>query len=170
LVTISDLRTAIENLDFALQLEKVCMMFRRTSLRAGNDGGRPAPRPAEALGLIRELFAVEQQAREIPCADRLALQQVQSLPVVQRLHGKLLEWKQQLLPKHPIAEAIGYVLNQWQPLRAFLSDGAIPIHNNLTEQQMKRVALELPVRRQPAWRPDCCDSQFVHQHLQTPRD
>ena len=40
-----------------------------------------------------------------------------------------------------MAEAIGYVLNQWKPLTAFLSDGAIPIHNNLTEQQMKRIAL-----------------------------
>jgi transposase len=96
---------------------------------------------AEALRLIGELFAIEQQARKMSCADRLALRQVQSLPVVQRLNGKLLEWKQQLLPKHPMAEAIGYGLNQWQPLTAFLSDGAIPIHNNLTEQQMKRIAL-----------------------------
>jgi transposase len=96
---------------------------------------------AEALGLIGKLFAIEQQAREMSCADRLALRQVQSLPVVERLNGKLLEWKQHLLPKHPMAEAIGYLLNQWQPLTAFLSDGAIPIHNNLTEQQMKRIAL-----------------------------
>src|SRR6202034_2877427 len=62
-------------------------------------------------------------------ADRLALRQVQSLPVMEQLHGRLLTWKQQLLPKHPMAEAIGYVLNQWKPLTAFLSDGAIPIHS-----------------------------------------
>jgi transposase len=96
---------------------------------------------AEALGLIGELFAIEQRAREMSCDDRLALRQVQSRPVVERLNGELLKWKQQLLPKHPMAEAIGYVLNQWQPLTAFLADGAIPIHNNLTEQQMKRIAL-----------------------------
>ena len=40
-----------------------------------------------------------------------------------------------------MAEAVGYVLNQWKPLTAFLSDGAVPIHNNLAEQQMKRIAL-----------------------------
>jgi hypothetical protein len=50
-------------------------------------------------------------------------------------------WKQQLLPKHPMAQAIGYTLNQWKELTLFLSDGAVPIHNNLAEQEMKRIAL-----------------------------
>ena len=40
-----------------------------------------------------------------------------------------------------MAQAIGYVLNQWQPLTVFTTDGAVPIHNNLAEQQMKRIAL-----------------------------
>ena len=40
-----------------------------------------------------------------------------------------------------MAEAIGYALNQWEPLTVFTTDGAIPIHNNLAEQQMKRIAL-----------------------------
>jgi transposase len=95
----------------------------------------------EALGVIGRLFAVEQQARDLSPVQRLALRQEQSLPVIGQLHQKLLAWKQQLLPRHPIAEAIGYVLNQWKPLTAFLADGAIPIHNNLAEQQMKRIAL-----------------------------
>jgi hypothetical protein len=40
-----------------------------------------------------------------------------------------------------MAEAIGYALNQWRELTLFLADGAVPIHNNLAEQQMKRIAL-----------------------------
>ena len=32
-------------------------------------------------------------------------------------------------------------LNQWKELTLFLSDPAVPIHNNLAEQQMKRIAL-----------------------------
>jgi len=40
-----------------------------------------------------------------------------------------------------MAEAIGYALNQWGPLTLFTTDGAVPIHNNLAEQQMKRIAL-----------------------------
>ena len=96
---------------------------------------------AEALTLIGRLFAVEQQARESSRPERLAARRQHSLPVVQQLHGRLLAWKQQLLPKHPTAQAVGYLLNQWRPLTAFLSDAAIAIHNNLAEQQMKRIAL-----------------------------
>jgi transposase len=96
---------------------------------------------AEALRLIGKLFAIEQEGKHLLGADRLALRQSHSLTVLQSLHDRLLGWKQELLPKHPMAEAIGYVLNQWQPLTAFATDGAIPIHNNLAEQQMKRIAL-----------------------------
>jgi transposase len=99
------------------------------------------PIAVEALGLIGQLFALEERAKPLSCADRLALRQAYSAAVLEQLHGKLLAWKQQLVPRHPMAEAIGYVLNQWGPLTAFLSDGAIPIHNNLAEQQMKRIAL-----------------------------
>ena len=96
---------------------------------------------AEALGLMGGLFAIEQRARTMNCADRLALRRQQSQPIIEQLQGKLFAWKQQLLPKHPMAQAIGYVFNQWSPLTVFLADGAVPIHNNLSEQQMKRIAL-----------------------------
>src|SRR3954468_931900 len=57
------------------------------------------------------------------------------------LGEKLAVWKESLLPKHPVSQAIGYVQNQWKPLTAFLADGAIAIHNNVAEQEMKRIAL-----------------------------
>jgi len=106
---------------------------------------------AEALGLIGRLFAIERgsgtgdcprpDAKDLSVPDRLALRQQQSLPVIGLLHERLLAWKQQLLPKHPMAQAVAYVLNQWGPLTAFLRDGAVPIHNNLAEQEMKRIAI-----------------------------
>jgi transposase len=53
----------------------------------------------------------------------------------------MLGWKTSLLPKHPMAEAIGYALHQWEPLNVFLADGAVPIDNNGAEREMKRVVL-----------------------------
>lgn len=96
-----------------------------------------------ALDLIGRLFAVERQAdREgLSPENRLALRQEKSVPVVEELHEKLTTWKSQLLPKHPMAGALGYIQNQWRPLTVFTRDGKIPIHNNLAEQQMKRMAL-----------------------------
>lgn len=46
------------------------------------------------------------------------------------LRQKLLTWKEQLLPKHPMAEAVNYTLGQWEELNVFCADGAVPIDNN----------------------------------------
>lgn len=71
----------------------------------------------------------------------LKLRQEQSAPVLAQLRKKLLEWKERLLPKHPMAEAIHYALGQWTELNVFCSDGAVPIDNNVSEREMKRVVL-----------------------------
>jgi len=95
----------------------------------------------EADGLVRVLYAVEREARDISVAERLQLRLAQSAPVLARLHEKLLLWKEQLLPKHPMAEAVNYALGQWQEPNVFCSDGAVAIDNNVSEREMKRVVL-----------------------------
>ena len=40
-----------------------------------------------------------------------------------------------------MAEAIHYALGQWSELNVFCSDGAVPIDNNVSEREMKRVVL-----------------------------
>jgi len=72
---------------------------------------------------------------------RLKLRREQSAPLLAQLHDRLLQWKQQLLPKHPMAEAINYALGQWNELNVFAADGAVPIDNNVSEREMKRVVL-----------------------------
>jgi len=106
------------------------------------DAEKTAPEIArEAVTFIGVLFAVEKQAQEISVAERLALRQAKSQPVLATLREKLLVWKEQLLPKHPMAEAVNYVLSQWAELNVFCSDGAVPLDNNVSEREMKRVVL-----------------------------
>jgi hypothetical protein len=93
------------------------------------------------LRLIKSLFDIEARAKGLSDSDRLDLRRAESQPIVDALHAIFVEQKAKLLPKHPMAEAIGYALNQWQELTLFTADGAVPIHNNLAEQQMKRIAL-----------------------------
>ncbi len=90
---------------------------------------------------IKSLFDIESRAKGLPDADRLDLRQAESQPIVDTLHALFLDQQAQLLPKHPMNQAIGYALNQWEPLTLFTTDGAVPLHNNLAEQQMKRIAL-----------------------------
>jgi transposase len=95
----------------------------------------------EAVELVRSLYTVERQAQELSAAERLQLRQSSSAPVLTGLREKLLSWKERLLPKHPMAEAVNYVLGQWEELNVFCSDGAVPIDNNVSEREMKRVVL-----------------------------
>jgi transposase len=95
----------------------------------------------EAVTLMDALFAVERQAKDVAVAERLELRQKQSAPILAELHRKLLIWKEQLLPKHPMADAVNYTLGQWEALTVFTTDGAVPIDNNVSEREMKRVVL-----------------------------
>jgi transposase len=106
------------------------------------DHEKAAPRVARAiLRLIKGLFDLEKRLKDLDAAERLRRRQAEAVPLLESLHALLVEQKAKLLPKHPLAEAIGYTLNQWRELTLFASDPAVPIHNNLAEQQMKRIAL-----------------------------
>jgi transposase len=61
--------------------------------------------------------------------------------VLVALWNKFLACKEQLRPKHPMAEAVNYTLGQWEELNVFCFDGAVPIDNNVSEREMKRVVL-----------------------------
>jgi transposase len=106
------------------------------------DAEKAAPEIArEAVVLLNALFAVERQAKDVSVTERRELRQKQSVPLLAELHRKLLVWKEQLLPKHPMAEAVNYTLSQWEALTVFTTDGAVPIDNNVSEREMKRVVL-----------------------------
>ena len=106
------------------------------------DAEKAAPEIArEAINLVRALYAVERQARDLSAMARLELRQEESAPVLAQLRKRLLEWKEQLLPKHPMAEAVNYALGQWTELKVFCSDGTVAIDNNVSEREMKRVVL-----------------------------
>ena len=87
------------------------------------------------------LFRVERQAQDVSVAERLLLRQKQSVPILAELHRKLLIWKEPLLPKHPMADAVNYTLSQWDALTVFTTHGAVPVDNNVSEREMKRIVL-----------------------------
>jgi hypothetical protein len=93
------------------------------------------------VDLIGQLFAVEKKAKDLSVAELLELRQKRSVSVLAELRQKLLAWKEPLLPRHPMAEAVNYALSQWEELTVFTSDGAVPIDNNVSEREMKRVVL-----------------------------
>jgi hypothetical protein len=69
------------------------------------------------------------------------MRQQRSVPITNALHEKLQRWKLELIPKHPMADAVNYALNQWSAMTTFLSDAAVAPDNNISEREMKRVVM-----------------------------
>ncbi len=96
------------------------------------DPEKAAPEiPRQAVERVRALYAVV----------RLAMRHEHSAPLVAEFRQQLPAWKEQLLPKHPVAEAINYAPAQWSELTVFLADPAVPVDNNVSEHAMKRIVL-----------------------------
>jgi transposase len=107
---------------------------------------------AEAVSIIRTLYAVEERGGAMDAASRGALRRAESAPLLAAFKDRLFTWRDQLLPKHPMARAVGYALNQWTELTVFAGGtggagaapeefGRVPIDNNASEREMRRIVL-----------------------------
>jgi transposase len=95
----------------------------------------------EAVEWIRKLYEIEHRAKTLSVGERTRMRMEKSKPILDQLYQRLSLWKLQLLPKHPMSDAVNYALNQWKELNTFVKDGAVPIDNNISEREMKRIVL-----------------------------
>jgi transposase len=93
------------------------------------------------LGLIAQLYDIEDMIRLKGAAERLAARQERSVPVLERLGAYLREQKASALPKSQYGQAIGYALNHWDELRPFTEDGRLEIDNNTAERTLRLCAI-----------------------------
>jgi transposase len=93
------------------------------------------------LGLIAQLYEVEDEVRDRSVQERLAARQQRSLPVLKRLEEYLREQQALALPKSQFGQAINYALNQWGALVLYASDGRLEIDNNHSERTLRPCAI-----------------------------
>jgi hypothetical protein len=100
---------------------------------------------AEALAYFRALYQVERDMAERFTADDGAARQqyrcAQTAAVRHAFHAWLLEKRQQVLPKSPLGEAVGYALSNWTALMRYTEQGYLAIDNNLAERLLRQVAV-----------------------------
>lgn len=96
---------------------------------------------SEALAFWTVLYRVERQAKRMDASSRLALRREKSVPVVKDLRRWLDDHRGRFLPQDLITKALNYLHNHWDALFRFLTDGSIPIDNNLAERMLKAVAV-----------------------------
>jgi len=97
----------------------------------------------QALAYYGQLYELERAATEnhFDDAQRRQMRQELALPILNTFHGWLEGQRAQVLPKSPMAEAIGYALNNWDALIRYTEEGFLAIDNNVAEREMKRIAI-----------------------------
>jgi len=113
--------------------------------------GSDPERALYVLGVIRELYKVETQARREALALSLdqpatwalcvGKRQQQSVPLLTSLQEWLEVQQDQVLPQSPIAAAITYARNQWQALLRYTTVGFLAIDNNAAERALRAIAI-----------------------------
>jgi transposase len=126
---------------------------RRKYFDAKDSDGR---RSAQMLAMVGELYAVEDEAKEriakllkdrpdTPAGERhervRAMRQEKSVPILARIKAWLDTEQKLVLPRSPMAGAIGYTLNQWDAFCVYATQGFLKIDNNAAERAEKRVAI-----------------------------
>jgi transposase len=100
-----------------------------------------SPVAEEALKFFAALYELERQVRELSTEHRQRLRDVESRPIMDKLHEWLLLQRQRATDGTAIAKAIDYSLKRWPALIRFLNDGTLPIDNNWVENRIRPIAL-----------------------------
>jgi hypothetical protein len=79
----------------------------------------------QVLEWIRQLYDIEDRAREMSVADRHGLRVAEANPILDKMEAYLAELVRKTLPKSTMSKAVNYARNQWQALlRAVQNGGA----------------------------------------------
>ena len=97
----------------------------------------PTEQTSTAMGYFQRLFDIEEQLRKRSDEQRHQQRQLRSRPLLKEFKSWLDGQLQTLRPKHDLRGAIHYMTKRWECFERFLESGAIPIHNNATEQAVK---------------------------------
>ena len=100
-----------------------------------------SPIAAEALRRIGQLYAVEQQGRELSPTARFQLRQNQAKPLLADWHAWLLAAHKTVATGSGTAKAIDYALKRWPALLRYADAGTLPIDNNPVENTIRPIAV-----------------------------
>lgn len=101
---------------------------------AKKQGGTAAHK---GLEYCNKLFALERDLHDVTPQERFAGRGTRTEPVLCEFRTWLEEMSTAVLPKSATGKAVGYCLNQWSKLTAFMLDGRLEISNNRAERSIK---------------------------------
>jgi hypothetical protein len=93
------------------------------------------------LERITQLYAIEEEIRGRLPAERLAVRQTRSRPLLDQMQHWLKATIAKMSRKSDVAMAIHYALERWRALTLFCEDGRVEMDNNAAERSLRAVAL-----------------------------
>jgi len=94
-----------------------------------------------ALGRIKALFKIERAIKTALRKKREQVRREQSKPILDAFFEWCDEQAAVVLDDTPISRAIGYARNQRAALSRFVTDGRLPLDNNISERNLRREVL-----------------------------
>jgi transposase len=95
----------------------------------------------EAVHRIDALFDIEREINGKSAAERRAVRQTRSAPLVVELADWMTAARARLSRHDDTTKAINYMLNRWPAFTRFLDDGRICLTNNAAERALRGIAL-----------------------------
>jgi transposase len=98
-------------------------------------------RSHQALAYYRQLYELERKAKDFSDTQRLQMRRELAVPILNKFQEWQEKQRQEVLPKSPMAEALGYTRNNWTALVRYTEAGFLDIDNNVSEREAKRIAV-----------------------------
>ncbi len=95
------------------------------------------PLAHEALAWTWQLYDIEDRLAGADSAERQRVRMRESVPILDQLHAQLIEVQPTVRPSSKLYEAIGYLLNRWDAMTRFTTDGRYAIDNNEAERSIR---------------------------------
>lgn len=92
----------------------------------------------EALDRIGVIFDIERRVAGAPEDERRRVRDRETRAATDEVRRWLEARVHGVRPRSPLGQAVQYALNQWGPLTVCLDHPEIPIHNNMSELQLRR--------------------------------
>ncbi len=91
----------------------------------------------KGLDFCNRLFSLERELKKLTAEERYRERLKRGRPVINEFKAWLNYQKPRALPKSAFGEAVGYLMNQWVKLNAYLADGRLELDNNRSERSIK---------------------------------
>jgi hypothetical protein len=103
-------------------------------------GRGPAAAIPHVGPLIGQLFDEERRTKGIAPDLRRQIRDTKHRSIVAKFETWCDDESLKVVDESPLAKAINYAKNQREALRTFLDDGRVPIDNNWSERELRRIA------------------------------